>query len=1516
MIVIDIIVGKLLYPLVEHFFSSVGHHIGYLVHYKKHIKDLEHEIEKLRGERGRNQGAVSRAMDSAEVIEEDVLNWLKKVDETEEDVKKLMDDRERIKCLGVCLMYRLGREGRKKMKVVSKLLEDGIFDTVGHPAPIMDIWYTSTTDYEGFESRELVFKEIMEALKDDESYKIGVYGMPGVGKTRMVEEVAKQAKKEKLFDEVAKTVISENPDLKSIQEELADCLNMTFNKETQGGRKGQLHNRLKNGNKILVIIDDVWNDQIKLEEIGIPSTGDQTKGCKIVLTSRRDEMCKEMEVEKNFPIGLLSEAEAWSLFKKTVGDSTESPEMHSVAEKVCRECDRLPLAILTVGAALKDENKHAWDDAIEQLRNSKGGNIEGVTTKLYSRIELSYRYLEQADERSCFLHCCLFREDAEISIDDLLRYGVGTRFLQGMNTLKKARDRTRVLVETLKKSYLLLEGKNENFFKMHDVIRHVAISIASREEHAFLVKTGVQEWPEEDEYKCCSSISLRSKNIRELPRNLKCPELLTLVLECNNPSVLEVPKVPISFFKGMEKLEVLDLCNMRVLTLPSSLKNLRMLRLVDCQLVNLAFVKELKNLEILSVSDFDLKELAQGIGQLTRLRLLDLRNCYNVKILPSGIISSLSRLEELYIPCYFKRWGVQGNASLVELNSLLSLVILEIHIPNDMLLPKERLFESLIRFKISIGSGFYPEENYSATRILKLEGITLKRELNMLIVKAEVLYLTGLEGLKNVLDYRDGKGFLDLKYLKVEDCDEMEHLFKPKWNAHTKGPSASGSFSKLTVLRIQNCRLKYLFSPSIARGLRQLQELKISKCMSMEEVVKDGEEVVDKIIFRQLKNMELENLPNLRSIYANNMKKKSTTECRSSTLAQALFNDKVVFPALEQLNISSLGTITAIWDNQSLLVNEAEDSFWRLRYMEVCQCDKLVNVIPSNLLPRLQNLEMLEVKWCESVVCEVEVLTIEKGSTTSAPTIVLPRIGAMHLGMLPNLMHMGLNKKVLSDSPHVYENLSVLFIDNCNSVRNVFSPSIAKNLVHFQELEVTACKKMEEIVAVETGQGENSEEDLADDEILIFPQLKTLTLEYLPKLKSFCCSYRSKRGGQENERGKETLPIVEALFNDKVKFPALEELTVTELKSLRVIWKIKLFQGSEAEDSFRKVRLIEVYGCQKLVNVIPSNVLPRLQNLEKLDVDSCASVVSVVEVLNVEEGCATSAPTIILPRLRELKLYSLPNLRRTGLYQKQYLDVYHSYSDLTIVDFFACDRLRNVFSLSIVRNLCQLRELRIERCWKMEEIVVIEKRQEEEEETDDEILVFPQLRIMTLQMLPELRNFYCNCGSKEEEQTEEDSIPEWRALFNQKVKFPCLEVLRIKDMKNFKEIWHSTVPTDSVPKLRFLQVKRCGELLNVASSRLLGSFENLEELKVQLCRFLEEIFKIEGSNATAGVDGRDEGVRNEVEDDLLLPRLKRVALEDLPCLSCFCISKLPSLVTMSIERCPKLEMLPRNTSTL
>ncbi|KAA8529933.1 hypothetical protein F0562_034463 [Nyssa sinensis] len=117
---------------------------------------------------------------------------------------------------------------------------------------------------ERFESRALVFQDIVKALRDDEIYMVGIYGAGGVGKTRMAEEIGKQAAQDKLFDEVAMASVSQDLDVRKIQGLLADCLNLKLDLETEIGRAGQLCNRLKNGRQIIVIIDDVWN-QINLK---------------------------------------------------------------------------------------------------------------------------------------------------------------------------------------------------------------------------------------------------------------------------------------------------------------------------------------------------------------------------------------------------------------------------------------------------------------------------------------------------------------------------------------------------------------------------------------------------------------------------------------------------------------------------------------------------------------------------------------------------------------------------------------------------------------------------------------------------------------------------------------------------------------------------------------------------------------------------------------------------------------------------------------------------------------------------------------------------------------------------------------------------------------------------------------------------------------------------------------------------------------------------------------------------
>ena len=82
--------------------------------------------------------------------------------------------------------------------------------------------------YEALESRMSTLNQIMKALRDGDDNMIGVWGMGGVGKTTLVEQVAKHAKEQKLFDEVVMASVFQNSDLRKIQGQLADMLGLKF----------------------------------------------------------------------------------------------------------------------------------------------------------------------------------------------------------------------------------------------------------------------------------------------------------------------------------------------------------------------------------------------------------------------------------------------------------------------------------------------------------------------------------------------------------------------------------------------------------------------------------------------------------------------------------------------------------------------------------------------------------------------------------------------------------------------------------------------------------------------------------------------------------------------------------------------------------------------------------------------------------------------------------------------------------------------------------------------------------------------------------------------------------------------------------------------------------------------------------------------------------------------------------------------------------------------------------------
>ncbi|XP_052177720.1 probable disease resistance protein At4g27220 isoform X2 [Diospyros lotus] len=992
-----------------------------------------------------------RQQENGEQMERDFANFLRQQEngeQMERDFAKFLrqqENGESFKCFPGCMCpnllwrYKSGKHADDKMLEVTKLISRGELlqtSTVARSASFQsEPLFDSPDYYTTLRSRASVFADIMNALINDSGVDmIGVHGPGGAGKTTMVKEVAKEAKRRRIFDKIVIAVVSKDPNTSKLQEDLAPQLGLKYEeKNNELGRADELRKALSNGKrKILVILDDLWQ-ALDLKAIGIPISGPGDKGCKIMLTSRRQDVFKGMGVHSTFSIGYLEEQEAWELFRKVTGDFGVKD---SIARKVCEKCADLPIAIVAVGAALKGEEEGVWQNALYELAKSRLKYIEGVELVGYTPLKLSYDSLKDERAKSCFLLCCLFPEDAEISIDDLVRYSFALRFLgREGDTLKDARIKVQAMVYMLKKSCLLLNGRNENVVKMHDVIRDLAISITEEKqaEHGgahdwpgrqqFMVNHDIRVLPNNDAWKHHTAISLRINDNFTFPCGvLDCPLLHTFVLE--KPGVFSYSHIiPDNFFQGAKEATILDLKNMS-LEFPSLVLKLnqpRMLRLSNCKLLgDLTTIQNLKNhIEILSFEGSEIEELPQEIGELTRLQSLNL-SLEKLKVIPKDVISKLIHLEELYVLCNFSGWdttvdgGRMSNASIAELKLLTQLIVLYVSISAEsfeiMVRECPSLFEKLINFGILIN----PSVHYFFNRF---ESILLTRN---------ALEIRNIDRIDDEFHLLMDK----VSVLKLWRIPHLEGLFlhgKPQLKSIASG---GGPFSKLTYLEIDGCHdMKFLFSSSIARALQQLRTLKVSGCSKMEQIigVVDYHHEVkvaadEAIIFSRLMDLELRGLPEFKSFYPK--MQKTTSEKNLSNFivaAESIFDEKVLFPVLTRLKIDKL-PVESIWNKQAIQSPESSNkvSFSQLREFFLISCDTLVNVFPLHMLPRLQNLEILEVENCPRLTLLVEDLD---------PNIQNPPIKSKFNDVFPKLTVSG----------GAFSKLTSLKIHGCHGIKFLYS---------------------------------------------------------------------------------------------------------------------------------------------------------------------------------------------------------------------------------------------------------------------------------------------------------------------------------------------------------------------------------------------------------------------------------------------------------------------------------------------
>ncbi|KAJ0102003.1 hypothetical protein Patl1_04194 [Pistacia atlantica] len=330
-------------------------------------------------------------------------------------------------------------------------------------------------------------------------------------------------------------------------------------------------------------------------------------------------------------------------------------------------------------------------------------------------------------------------------------------------------------------------------------------------------------------------------------------------------------------------------------------------------------------------------------------------------------------------------------------------------------------------------------------------------------------------------------------------------------------------------------------------------------------------------------------------------------------------------------------------------------SLENLETVYVEECPSMCSLFPAMLLQRLYKLKEVTIYSCNNLE---EIFQLDGLCHSGEENLVmLSSLAELDLKELPQL------RCIWKGPTHIVnlKSLTKVEVRKCKSLIYLFTLSVAQSLVQLKSLEVSDCESLKHLIVTEEGDNDeiSSEHDL---------QIHSPFLSKLESLKIYSC-----------ERLEHIFPISFARV-----LVQLKEFTVGKAPQLKQVFYLD--NGSEenvvaGDGKETNLRILRIGSWNQLYDTLLSGLKDGFfKNLEELSINRCG-----VKVLfPLEDG---EQHLFSLPNLKTLEVGYLPELE--GLCSKSPTLVL-SLENLTTLDLYHCDRLRNIFSPSLAQNLSQL----------------------------------------------------------------------------------------------------------------------------------------------------------------------------------------------------------------------------------